>query len=269
MISNKIQRYSYDIFNKSHKIFIEGHRGVNREFFENTIESFIQAIKYNLDSIEIDVWLTKDKKPIVIHGGRKGNLGRYFKDFNYKNSKDVTLNQLLEFELKVSKTKVPTLKEVLDLCKNKIFVNIELKDSRIKKTFKRVIKLIEERKMMNQIAINSYHHKYYELVKKYNNSHKEKIEYGINFEYSEKPFFKRFSINISNICINLYYKEINKELVDLVHQSNNAIRAWFKMDEKEDENIYKYLFDCGIDVICCNEPNKAKQYRDNLYYNKK
>ena len=74
MSLNTIQRYSHDIFKKPHKVFIEGHRGVNREFFENSIESFKQAIKYNLDSIELDIWLTKDKIPIVIHGGFRGCL---------------------------------------------------------------------------------------------------------------------------------------------------------------------------------------------------
>ena len=40
MSLSTIQRYSHDIFKRPHKIFIEGHRGVNREFFENSIESF-------------------------------------------------------------------------------------------------------------------------------------------------------------------------------------------------------------------------------------
>ena len=30
-----------------------------------------------LDSIELDVWLTKDKIPIVIHGGDDGSIAKY------------------------------------------------------------------------------------------------------------------------------------------------------------------------------------------------
>ena len=78
--NNSIQRHSFDIFKKSHKIFIEGHRGVNRKIFQNTIDSYKEAIKYNLDSIEIDVWLTKDKIPIVIHGGFLGSLHSFIKN---------------------------------------------------------------------------------------------------------------------------------------------------------------------------------------------
>ena len=43
----------------------------------------------------------------------------------------------------MEKKAIPTFSEVLDLCKNKIFVNIELKDPNFKDTFNRVIKLIE------------------------------------------------------------------------------------------------------------------------------
>ena len=155
MISNNnIQRHSFDIFQKSHKIFIEGHRGVNKEFFQNTIDSFKQSIKYNLDSIELDIWLTKDKIPIVIHGGFKGNLHDFIKNkgfFDFPN--DFTLEEFSKKELKETNQKIPTLEEVLDLCKNIIFINIELKDSDINETFNKVIKLIEDKKMINQIAL--------------------------------------------------------------------------------------------------------------------
>ena len=69
---NNLNRKSFDIFNKNHKIFIEGHRGVNREKPQNTKTSFLKAIEYQLDSIELDIWLSKDKIPVVLFAdGRK------------------------------------------------------------------------------------------------------------------------------------------------------------------------------------------------------
>ena len=32
-----------------------------------------------------------------------------------------------------------------------------------------------------------------------------------------------------------------------------------------EDRLYQKLFDMGIDVICCNEPHKAKEFRDNVY----
>ena len=63
----------------------------------------------------------------------------------------------------------------------------------------------------------------------------------------------------------MYHKDITKKIVDKAPENGNAVMAWFKMKEKEKEEIYKNLFDYGIDVICYNESNKAKYFRDNKY----
>ncbi len=268
--NNSIQRHSFDIFKKSHKIFIEGHRGVNRKIFQNTIDSYKEAIKYNLDSIEIDVWLTKDKIPIVIHGGFLGSLHSFIKnagffDFPYSFS----FQEISNLEMKETTQKIPSLQEVLDLCKNKIFINIELKDNDLNETFNQVIKIIEEKKMMNQIALSSFNINYYDLILKYNLSHEEKIEFGRIFDSAFIPFQYWYKFEIKEISLNIYHKNITKEVVDLAHKNNNAVMAWFKMKDEENDEIYKRLFDCGIDVICCNEPEKAKDYRDNRYFKDK
>ena len=43
------------------------HRGMVNIKPENTISSFKEAMKYNIDSIELDVHLTKDNKLVVFH----------------------------------------------------------------------------------------------------------------------------------------------------------------------------------------------------------
>ena len=149
---------------------------------------------------------------------------------------------------------------------NKIFINIEIKDSNTIETFNQVIKLIEEKKMIKQVAISSFNNKYYNLILNYNLSHDEKIEYGKIYGISLFPCFKRKKFDFKNVCFNIYHKEVTKEIVDNAHKNGNAVMAWFSFEEKENEKMYKRLFDLGVDVICCNEPNKAKEYRDNKYY---
>jgi glycerophosphoryl diester phosphodiesterase len=46
---------SFDIFTPNHIPFIEGHRGVNKEFPENTLRSFKSALDNGIDGIELDV----------------------------------------------------------------------------------------------------------------------------------------------------------------------------------------------------------------------
>ena len=72
----KIKRYPQDIF-MSHKLFIESHAGLNKEIFQNTLESFSKVIENNIESLETDVWLTKDKVLVLAHGSNEGELRDY------------------------------------------------------------------------------------------------------------------------------------------------------------------------------------------------
>ena len=61
----KLARYPEDIF-FFNKTFIECHRGINKGISQNTLQAFSKAIDYNFQSIEADVWLTKDNVSIII-----------------------------------------------------------------------------------------------------------------------------------------------------------------------------------------------------------
>ena len=152
-MNTKIKRHSFEIFKNKNYLYIEGHRGVNRELPENTIESYKRAIEYNLDGIELDVWLTKDKIPIIIHGGENGEIQNTLNNNGIVNN--YNLSQLKSFRTIKGNLTIPTLEEVFQLCKNKIFINVEIKDFQIEETFNKVIKLVEDYHMQNQIQISS------------------------------------------------------------------------------------------------------------------
>jgi len=46
---------------------VHGHRGFGLEKPENTMEAFRESVNLGLDYVEIDVWLTSDKIPIICH----------------------------------------------------------------------------------------------------------------------------------------------------------------------------------------------------------
>ena len=51
------------------KIVTEGHRGICGLYPENTLLSYEKAIDMGVESIEFDVWLSKDKVPVLMHDG--------------------------------------------------------------------------------------------------------------------------------------------------------------------------------------------------------
>ena len=63
----ELTRHSDDVLKRG-KIFIEGHRGVsNGQKNHNTKEAILDAIDNGIEAIEIDAWLTTDKKVVVFY----------------------------------------------------------------------------------------------------------------------------------------------------------------------------------------------------------
>jgi glycerophosphoryl diester phosphodiesterase len=56
----------------SYKMKIYGSKGG----FEppNTMTSFMSAVSYGLDGIDLDVWITKDLKLVVVQAGEMGEV---------------------------------------------------------------------------------------------------------------------------------------------------------------------------------------------------
>ncbi len=112
-----------------------GHRGAAGLVAENTLESIAEALRYNVDGIEIDVHCCKSGELMVIHDetldrttNGKGKVADY------------TLQQLQQFRTEEGFS-IPTLQEVLDLINARCELNIELKG---KGTALPTAKLVEE-----------------------------------------------------------------------------------------------------------------------------
>ncbi|MBE5945382.1 MAG: glycerophosphodiester phosphodiesterase [Lachnospiraceae bacterium] len=85
---------------------------------ENTLEAFQLAIDIGADYVEFDIRQTKDGKLIVFHDN---NIkGRPISDITYEEVCDIS---------KKYDFKPPLLSEVLELCRGKIKLDIEIKES--------------------------------------------------------------------------------------------------------------------------------------------
>ena len=107
------------------KIF--AHRGASGYAPENTLEAFALAITQGADGIELDVQLTKDGIPVVIHDetiDRVTEKKGWVKDYTLKELKELTVlkNKFPEY----SAAKIPTLEEVLDAVKASGQVNFAI-----------------------------------------------------------------------------------------------------------------------------------------------
>ena len=257
--TNKLKRPK-DIFLHK-KIYIESHRGVNTEIFENTMEAFKKAIEYQADCIETDVWLTKDNVLVLLHGNsREGNLYRYYD--HPGNVIDLTWNELSTYRTIKDNLTMPRLSDLMILAKNKIYIDVEIKDKRIDLVFPHLVKLIEEYDFFEQISLISPFFEYYDKILEYNKYHHKKLIFGFVYDKNQKSefdFTKRGSI------LNIHWADATKEVCKKAHENGMAINAWIDIFEEENIGIYKQLIENGADVICCNKPKMAREYLMDYY----
>lgn len=101
------------------RILTEGHRGAAALCPENTIPSFEKAIELGVDAYEFDVWLTKDKVPVIMHDGnplRTCGVNGHLRDMTYAEVQKLDPCYEARFgDTYNGKVHVPTLYEVLDL----------------------------------------------------------------------------------------------------------------------------------------------------------
>ena len=251
-----------DLFDNN-KTIVESHRGINREIFENTLESFARAINYGIDSIETDVWLSKDNVLVIYHGwgefGQLQNLYDHSGNIIETNWKDLSYYKTLADGLNM-----PTLKDVMELTKNKIFLNLEIKDPRVNLIWPFLVELIEKYKYYDQIALSSFFFDYYNKTKEYNRKFNRNIPFGFLYHRNNS---QEFIVDKGGNCLNVYWKDATKSLCDRAHKNGMAVLVWFEMLDEENFSVYKWLIDNGVNVICSNEPMLAKKYVKE-YYNK-
>ena len=117
-------------------ILAEGHRGYAAKYPENTMISYEAALALPLDAIEFDVWLTKDKVPVLIHDGnclRTCGTDVHVRDLTLAEVKKLEAAYIQKFgDTYVGQgVTIPTFEELLILCKEKrpdIRLGVEIKE---------------------------------------------------------------------------------------------------------------------------------------------
>lgn len=146
--------------NPREKVYIVAHRGNTLKALtecvpENSLECIQLAIESGVvDMIEIDVRPTKDGELVLMHDA---SINRTTNGGN-KNVSTLTYEQLMQYDMKrdgkvSTGMKVPTLKQVFELCKGKMFINLDIHSKNV--PVGKLANLILECGMIDQVMIYS------------------------------------------------------------------------------------------------------------------
>lgn len=112
-------------------VYVVAHRGAHQGIPENSLPAYQKAIELGADFVEIDVRTTKDGKFVSIHNA---TIDAYVPGKSGK-VKEMTLEELRALDIgkrlgpKWEGTRIPTFEEILELCKGKIGIYLDLKDA--------------------------------------------------------------------------------------------------------------------------------------------
>ena len=209
-----------------------GHRGVKNLSPENTIDSITLAHKLGLSWVEVDIKISKDLIPILLHDNslERTTSGMGLpSEFNYKDLKKLDAGSF--FYNQKTNIYIPTLEEVLLISNNKkINLNIELKPNKgfEKKNVESIAKVLKNSKFYNEYYFSSFDLNSLIMMKEI----LPNANYGILVDE-----FKN-DINLNNIislakkynffCCGMNKDIINSEIINLILKNNLEMTVYSK-----------------------------------------
>lgn len=229
-----------------------GHRG-GEYGVENTVEAITFAGKNGADYAEMDVLLTKDDVPVVIHDNSLKRLAEM-----PKNISDMTLSEVRDITIKSDgiKDNIPSLRELAIEVKDETKLLLEFK-THGKETASIVDKTVEILEDEGILDETIFHTSQRDIIKEFNEKH-EKLPMGYVFIGTLGTFSAKRMSNMPVDFISAEETLIDKSLIREIHKAGKAIFAWTINDDYKAER----LLQLGIDGIITDYPVEMLELRN-------
>ena len=229
-------------------ILVVGHRGAMGHVLENTIESVQKAIELNVDGIEIDIFKSKTGELVVYHDpflSRLSNSNAFIEQISLDSIKKVEL---------IGGYFIPTLKEIVDIIPEKIFLNIELKgEDTAFQTNKIIINYLNTYNFpVSKFIISSFR---WDELKKIRSFNKDiPIAILVDSLYKIDDAIK-LAKQINAVALNPNKEFITKEIVNKIQSKNIKV---YPYTINTPRNIRRML-SMGVDAIITDYPERIKR----------
>lgn len=230
-------------------VLVAAHRAAHNNFPENSIPSIKEAIRLGVDIVELDVKVSKDGIPVLMHDGTIDRTTT-----GSGKPSDYTHEELMHFKLihegDTTEEKIPTFDEALRLIKGKIMVDIDLKTDQLDP----IIADIKKNECEDHVFFFDNDYEALQYVKDVD-KHFYLMPRAYSYEMADSAIV-RFKPEVVHIDFKFY----NKEVVQLI-KSNNA-RVWINAlglpdmvfgTENEDKAIDRIL-EYGANIIQTDQP---------------
>ena len=228
---------------------VTAHRGDSAAYPENTIPAFKGAIQVGADWAELDVQQTADGEVIVMHDSnlkRTTGLDKEVWQVTWDEIKD--LDNGSWFDKKYQTVRIPTLEEVLKVCRGKIHLNIEIKPSGHDKDLEeQVAKLLKKYHMRDTCVVSSLKYDSLRKIKEADDSietaYITSVSYG---NFTDLEYADGYSVESTLL---------SKSFVNKAQKAGKQIYVWTVNSEERLEKVVGM----GIDNVITDDPVMAKE----------
>ena len=230
------------------QMMITAHRGASHGAPENTMAAVELAIAEQADYVEIDVRLTADGVPVLMHDRalfRTTGVVNEIDNVTYAelSTYDIGRRYAIQYEGET----VPSLREILEAYGRKIRFNIELKGDGNRKLAEAVLKLLETYGLEERCVITSDSYELLVWIKKSDSKVRTgyilSLVYGEVFGYEAADFFSVKSDSVT------------EQMVKSAHAKGKEIHVWTVNKAYE----IKRMQALGVDNIITDKPAYVRE----------
>ena len=225
-------------------MIVTAHRGASYVAPENTLSAMSAAIEAGAEFAELDVGLTRDGHVVLMHDRTvdrttdgTGDLG----DFSLEELEALEAGSWFSEEF--AGEPIPTLREVMQLARGKLKLNIEIKTSRAEPTIAaQVVEIIRSEGFVDDCMVTSFSRETIEEVKRI----APELRTGFIFgeDYPEDVFEGGWEVLSSN------HEVVDSAFVARAKQSGKSVHVW----TVDDRDLMLRLIGLGVDGIISNRP---------------
>ncbi|MEW5718561.1 MAG: glycerophosphodiester phosphodiesterase [Chloroflexota bacterium] len=233
------------------KPLVIAHRGASAYAPENTLAAFNLALEMGADGIELDVSLTQNGVPVVLHDDtvdRTTNGRGAVKQMTLAQVKALDASNKME---KYRGEKIPTLEEVLRAISPRGSVNIELKNFAVKTDGVEAATLaaIENTGALDKVMVSSFN----PLALRRMYALEPRISRGLLYSPHLPIFLRRAWLRpfAHPTALHPHFTMITREFVAWARGKGYTINTW-TVDEPDE---MKRLIELGVDAIITNKPD--------------
>ena len=257
-------------------VVVVSHRGDWRNYPENSIPAIKSVIRMGVDVMELDVKMTRDSLLVLSHDW---TLDRTTTGSG--NISDYTYEQLLAFDLKrghgiaIPGLKIPTLRQALEVCKDRIVVNVDQGFD----YYDQVLAITEELGMTDQVLIKSGNPR--DKVQKRMSRHTHNMMYMPVVSVSGNSDMTTFNSYLTSpgsvpIAFELCFDTLDDKVKAMARQVLDAnSKVWVNtiwgslcgnydddraFDSPDPDKVYGPILDLGTSIIQTDRPEFLIKY---------